>query len=254
MVSRIAKAAATGSTSRKQLWVLRHGQATHNPRAEAARHNGCSHDEFMALMQEDDSLDSELTELGKEQGRAVYAQRCKKLIGEIDLVVSSPLSRAIQTADLAVPFVENRIAIEDFREINGWLLNAQRRHLSELQSTLFPNWNFSALSTETDELWTPELESQADCCERGYRGLSWILQRPEDNIFLVCHGGILRFTMTQHEKVKVVDGRSKDAQKPVDERFGNCELRRYELAWVDDEAASGTERRSIILTQVDFEE
>ena len=38
----------------KRLVILRHGQAQHNPRAEKARENGCSFDEFLRLMEEDD--------------------------------------------------------------------------------------------------------------------------------------------------------------------------------------------------------
>jgi hypothetical protein len=37
---------------KKQLWIVRHGQAAHNPRAEAAREAGCSHDEFLELMRQ----------------------------------------------------------------------------------------------------------------------------------------------------------------------------------------------------------
>lgn len=246
--------AAAISPKTKQLWILRHGQATHNPRAEAARHNGCSYEEFIDLMRQDDSLDSELTELGKEQAMLVYEQTSEKLKGHLDLVVSSPLSRAIQTADLAVPFVKKRVILEDFREINGLLLNAQRRRLSILQSQLFSHWNFDAIATEEDELWTPELESQVDCSERGYQGLRWILQRPEEKILLVCHGGILRFTMTQHESVKIQDGRTLSAtQKPVNARFGNCELRRYQVEWgVDKLDSVADEKRTIILTEIDL--
>ena len=171
----------------------------------------------------------------------------------IQLVVSSPLSRAIQTADRAIPSVRNRICVEQFREINGWLLNAKRRTQSDLK-TRFPAWNFEELATEDDELWTTELESQEDCSERGYLGLDWLLQRPEDHILLVCHGGILRFTMNQHSFVKMVDGRSaKGEQKDVKSRFGNCELRRYSIGWEASETDSDNAefRRTIVMTELD---
>ena len=154
-------------------------------------------------------------------------------------------------------FVEQRVCVEDFREINGWLLNAKRRTISELKRR-FPSWDFGGLATEDDALWTPELETHADCSERGYQGLCWILERPEDSIFLVCHGGILRFTMNQHDLVKMVDGRSSKPsttdQQDVTARFGNCELRRYSIAWEskDDEDNSATAaRRTVILTELD---
>ena len=262
---KMAAAAATAnspSSAVKELFILRHGQATHNPRAEAAREQGCSHEEFLEWMRKDDSLDSELTELGRSQARAVLAQQInnQKLKDRLQLCVSSPLSRALQTADTAVPFVEQRLCVEAFREINGWLLNAKRRPISELKLN-FSKWDFGPLVTEEDILWTPELETQADCAERGYQGLCWILDRPEDSIFLVCHGGILRFAMNQHERIKVVDGRASsetEVARDVYGRFGNCELRRYSIAWESsrhndstDSTAAAPSKRTIVLTELD---
>lgn len=249
----------TNAILTKQLYILRHGQATHNPRAESARAKGCSHEEFLDWMRQDDSLDSELTALGRSQAKAVFESLSKTKNNDgkkIQLVVSSPLSRAIQTADGAVPDgVPQRICVEQFREINGWLLNAQRRTKTDLKAR-FPSWDLNtAMATEEDVLWTPELETHADCAERGYQGLTWILDRPEDSIFLVCHGGILRFTMNDHDLVKVVDGRSKtvEQQEEVTARFGNCELRRYSIAWESSTGndSSDVKRRTIVLTELD---
>ena len=258
-----AAAAAANSPSRssagKELFILRHGQATHNPRAEAAREQGCSHEEFLEWMRKDDSLDAELTELGRSQAKAVLAQHGQKLEERLQLCVSSPLSRALQTADATVPFVEQRLCVEAFREINGEFLNAKRKPVPELKQR-FSSWDFSPLTTQEDTLWTPELETQADCAERGYQGLCWILERPEDSIFLVCHGGILRFAMNQHEQIKVVDGRAASETEELRDvcgRFGNCELRRYSIAWesknddTTDSTAATPTRRTFVLTELD---
>ena len=58
----------------KRVHLVRHGQALHNPRAEAARHGGCSFDEFLKLMKEDDAFDADLTVLGKHQANEAAAQ------------------------------------------------------------------------------------------------------------------------------------------------------------------------------------
>lgn len=99
----------------------------------------------------------------------------------------------IHTADLAVPpeMALKRVCHESFREVNGSLLNAKRRSLTEL-ATKFPGWDFSLLSSEEDDQWTEEFESPELCRERGYKGLSWMLSRPESRILLASHGGILR--------------------------------------------------------------
>ena len=59
--ARLATAAAEApapSSGKKTLHFLRHGQAQHNPRAEAARAAGCSFDDFLRLMKEDDAFDA----------------------------------------------------------------------------------------------------------------------------------------------------------------------------------------------------
>ena len=245
---------ASAKRMKKQLWIVRHGQASHNPRAEAAREAGCSHDEFLEIMRQDDVLDAPTTDLGKQQALAVQQGHSWD---HIHLIVSSTLSRALETADIIVPPTNNdkikRVCVETFREINGWLVNAQRRNRSELEET-FTMWDFSGIS-QRDELWTPQLEEQADCADRGYDGLCWLLKRPENNILLVCHGGILRFTMNMNPKVCVVDGRvSTSSTRDVKARFGNCELRRYELTWdVDDDATPNESNNPIVtLTEVDL--
>ena len=71
LFSRMSTAAATAAQS-KILYIVRHGQALHNPRAEAAKAAGCSMDEFFELMRQDDALDADLTELGRQQARACH--------------------------------------------------------------------------------------------------------------------------------------------------------------------------------------
>lgn len=241
------------SFKKKTIVFLRHGQATHNPRAEAEKAKGCSHETFMKLMQEDDQFDAELTPLGIEQAIEGKKKYGHLLLG-VDLVVSSPLSRALKTADLTI-CPENgiessvkRVCIESLREINGWLLNAKRRTKSSLKEKFHERWDFDSL-TEDDQTWTNELEGYDDCSERGYQSLLWLLQRSEDKILVVSHGGILRFTMVDHPLVSLVDGRDEN-----DKRFSNCEMRQYEIAYdlkmrmCND--ATSYERPLIILTEV----
>ena len=247
------------TTMSKQLWIVRHGQAAHNPRAEAAKDAGCSHEEFLEHMRLDDVLDAPTTELGKQQARELHRMYSWS---HLDLIVSSPLSRALETADIVVPPSINgettiRVCVEDFREVNGWLLNAKRRDRSVLEST-FPAWDFDNIA-ETDELWTTDLEEQVDCAHRGYEGLRWLLNRPEENILLVCHGGILRFMMNLiPDNVCVVDGRTDSGStryRDAKARFGNCELRRYELKGErrdDPSELKGSNKAAITLTEIDL--
>ena len=206
-------------------------------------------------MQQDDAFDAPLTPKGIQQAITARTDNSLKLNG-VQLVVSSPLSRALCTADLAihpkhgashddtdddgnddgntndttttrtVTGATNRICIEEFREINGWLLNAKRRPKQDLISTFHPSWNFHQLTAQ-DEAWTTTLESEHTCAERCYQGLLFLLrERVEERILTVAHGGLLKFVMVHHRNVVVVDGREEG-----EKRFGNCELREYEVEW-----------------------
>lgn len=213
-------------------------------------------------MRQDDSWDSELTPLGVEQARAVHAQfqhlwtttTTTTTTPAFDLVVASPLSRAIHTADLVLPpkMAPNRVCYESFREINGWLLNAKRRSKKEL-SCKFSSWDFSLLETEQDNQWTEEMETNEACRQRGFKGLSWLLDRPEERIFLVAHGGILRQIMAEFpEKVIMADERSSSNGRTAKDRFDNCEVRRYRIEWYTGDSSSPlTDSSKILLSEVD---
>ena len=316
------------TSSSKIVYIVRHGQAVHNVRAEVEKEKGCSFAEFLQFMKDDDALDAPLTPLGIEQ-----AQHCRDKYFRtkttknhpntdptnplgIDLIVASCLSRTIDTADILFPpssppatpggntnakttsMSPPRLCLEQFREINGALLNGKRRTKSELLAQYQSSsggWNFDSLRTETDESWDPDtLEPTQQSAERGYQGLMDLLVRSTttntddnsstslDTILLVGHGGMLKYTMTDHPYVQLRDERTtsttRSTRKNVDARFDNCELRKYRLSWRtqddeeedtnnrateedddthDDTTSSSTprvprqRRRGIVLTQLD---
>lgn len=243
----LRKSISTSASTTKQLFLLRHGQATHNPRAEAAKDAGCSYDEFFELMRQDDSLDSELTALGRQQASRVGEKFGNRLFAATDLIVSSPLSRALQTAEGATATFtnhSNRLMMEEFREIHGVLLNAKRRTRNELEER-FPRWDTSRLATDHDNLWVEEvLEASQDAVQRSVMGLQYLFQeRLETNILLVAHGGLLHYTL--QDGVTVRDGRKKikDDDTGVNRRFENCGLRRYEMT---------EDSGKIVLTELDL--
>ena len=225
--------ACAESMRRKLVFFLRHGQATHNVRAEALREQGCSHEAFLAAMAQDDEFDAALTPAGISQAREAGATTAAaRVAAAVELVVASSLSRAIDTADLVLPRVSapgaRRVVREEWREIAGWLTNAKRRRRAELADKYggdFGNggdgcaarWDVSALPTEHDALWTEELERTAACAERAYCGLRWLWRDvPESRIAVAAHGGLFAYMM-DHPCVQA-DARMRP-------RFRNCELR-----------------------------
>lgn len=224
----------------KRVHFLRHGQALHNPRAEAARHGGCDFDTFLRLMKEDDAFDAELTELGRLQAHDAASIGNSSTLA-VNLVVSSPLSRALDTAMLVLAEATQRsttafVAHDSLRERSGWMLNAKRRTRSE-QAARYPSCDFAQLETEEDELWDrlgDELEPTSEVAERGYQLLRWVSARDESDVAIVAHGGLFHYLLNEHAKVK--------ADEKAAARFGNCELRSFQLSWT----GSGEEREFVI--------
>ncbi|KAL7542560.1 hypothetical protein ACHAWF_007200 [Thalassiosira exigua] len=233
-----SKAVAPSKT--KRVLVVRHGEAAHNPRAEAARKNGCSMEEFLKITNEDDVLDSELTELGVSQGTNTgQLAHVRHALSNVELVVSSPLSRALRTADLVHPpsnatehatgLAPRRVCKEDFREHHGHFLCTKRLPRSTLEDK-FQSWDFSEIPA-TEESWTEKFESRDSCSARGYQSLLWLLNQRENSVLLVCHGSLLNLVMNKHEKVVLVDGREGSEQEGqlrcVTKSFDNCEMREF---------------------------
>ena len=149
-------------------------------------------------------------------------------MGGVELVVCSPLSRALDTAMLVLPGPTaggTFVAHDDLRERSGWMLCAKRRTRSELAAR-YPAVDMrSALRGEADELWGDQLEPAAECAERGYRLLRWISEeRAETEVAVVGHGGLFHSLLNEHPKVRAADARAAAW-------FANCELRSLNLTW-----------------------
>ena len=241
---------AMAMARRKVVTFLRHGQALHNPRAEAARHATppCSFEEFLRLMKEDDAFDAALTDIGTTQAADLYSERikCPKLdLPPVNLVVTSPLSRAIDTAAAVFPEETKRgpfLCLENLRERNGLLLNAKRMKKTELMAK-YPLVDFSNVPTEDDVLWKEEvLEDALDSANRGYRCLRYLWERPEVHIVVAAHGGIFNNILNDHPAIK--------ADERMRRRFQNCEMRTCEMTIVEPEKDDHLLQSTIILRAI----
>lgn len=161
----------------KTVYFVRHGQAIHNVAKET--HTGPDNPYL------DPSLtDAPLTPLGKEQAQALREATAAL---PIDVVVVSPLVRAVETAYLAfeaqlergVPFV----AVELCREQIGQNLCDARRPRA-IASAAFPRVDFGAIEEE-DTLFTPGRETLIQLAQRAGAFLTGLSQRPEQVIAVV---------------------------------------------------------------------
>ena len=215
----------------QQIHFMRHGQALHNVRAEGLRSEGCSFETFINTMREDDALDADLTPLGREQAAAARAALGARAAGA-ELLVASPLSRALETAQLVFPELAAAgdgkfVCVEELREWSGQLVNARRRSRAELRAK-FPACDFSGVPEE-DETWdAAALETEASVRARGVRVLRWLAARPEREIAVVAHGGIYSalFKPSNEWNVSPVV----DEAGLLSDRFHNCEVRTVRLA------------------------
>lgn len=183
----------------KIVHFQRHGQGYHNLMGDILRDVGIqpdidSQDPAVNPWIRPEIVDSPLTETGKWQ---CSIQRGVASNLNPELVVVSPLLRAIQTAKLSfIDYYGNPnipwIAHEGCREETGVLTCNRRRTLSEIQAD-FPGLTFHPSMTEDDGLWNAnERESNQSKSDRIYDFLTnFIATRSEYNIAVVGHSAWL---------------------------------------------------------------
>ncbi|CAO2833845.1 unnamed protein product [Amaranthus hypochondriacus] len=235
----------------KTLHWVRHAQGFHNVAGEKAYEAYKSYD----------YLDASLTSLGWEQvdnlRKHVQASGLSK---KIELVITSPLTRTMQTAvgvfggggysdgvdvtPLMVANVEGSdrpaissfgcppfLAVELCREHLGVHPCDKRRSKSKYE-TLFPAIDFSLIESDEDTWWKEDVrETDEEVAERGMKFMKWLWTRKEKEIAIVSHSGFLFHTLGNfgndcHQVMK----------KEICTHFANCELR--SMVFVDKGMAS----------------
>ncbi|KAJ6896123.1 phosphoglycerate mutase-like protein 1 isoform X2 [Populus alba x Populus x berolinensis] len=199
----------------KTIHLVRHAQGLHNVEGEK---------NYKAYLNPE-YLDAPLTQLGWQQvdnlRKHVHASGLSK---RVELVVTSPLLRTLQTAvgvfggegytdrtnplPLMVANVGSSgraaisshnsppfIAIEDCREHFGVHPCDKRHDVSDYQF-LFPAVDFSLIETDEDVLWKADVrESTEELAARGLKFLNWLWTRKEKEIAIVTHSGFLVHTL-----------------------------------------------------------
>ncbi|CAF2260089.1 unnamed protein product [Brassica rapa] len=230
----------------KIIHLLRHGQAMHNVAAEKDRNALLSPHLF----------DAPLTDHGHEQVETLRERVVSSgLLKRVELVVTSPLLRTMQTAvgvfgnedkQQNVTSSPSIVALEVARDRNGVRPPDMRRNVSEYQ-TLFPTIDFSQANTffhfsfinkyfykkkysfinsiykafEEDNLWRPDVrESEEEIFARGLEFMKWLWKRPEKEVAVVSHGIVL-----QHMLYVFANDCDDSIRHELCKRFANCEIR-----------------------------
>ncbi|CAN8311868.1 unnamed protein product [Cochlearia groenlandica] len=219
----------------KIFHLVRHAQGIHNVELEENGETPLSNKLF----------DAQLSPKGLQQ---VSEQRKKitesELLNNIELVITSPLRRTMQTAtgifrgQEAIYNSENSppiLALEICRERMG-LYPCDRRESISTQRLCFSEIDFTMIESDEDVLWVAEeRENLEEVSTRGLYFLKWLWERPETEIAVVSHGIFLQQTLiASHEKLGI------PLQDSLLTRFGNCELRSIRIEKSDMEAADTT--------------
>lgn len=163
---------------RKDFYIFRHGQSTYNV---AGRTQGQTND-------------SVLTEQGKEQAVLVGEKLKNK---EIDIIVTSPLKRAMQTAELANQALNVPVETDEhFIEVNVGVVEGL--HYTEIRDK-FPDIfeKMHIPGTEFENVCYPEGENRKQVRERVFAGLEMWAQKPNyKTVAVSSHGIMLSQTLT----------------------------------------------------------
>ncbi|KAK4751473.1 hypothetical protein SAY87_004955 [Trapa incisa] len=223
----------------KTIHLVRHAQGFHNVEGEK---------DYKAYLSYD-LLDAQLTPLGWQQVHNLrkHVQACG-LHKNIELVITSPLLRTMQTAvgafggeysdgiDASPLMVANAgksnhpaisslncppfIAVELCREHLGVHPCDKRRSISDYRP-LFPAIDFSLIEHEEDVLWKPDVrEEDEEVAIRGMKFLNWLWTRKEKEIAIVSHSGFLYHTLSTFGK-----DCNPSIKSEMCTHFANCELR-----------------------------
>lgn len=216
-LSALGELSAAG-VPRKVLHLIRHAQGWHN-HAVAARGD---EEEYKS----EAWADSRLTTLGMAQAATLQG----KLAGvALDVVLTSCLSRTIQTALLGVPAGPPFVALDILRERIGTHPCDRRRSRAALAAD-FPAVDFGDLATEEDDKWTPAREPWADVVRRAERFCALARARKEAAIAVTTHNDFLQGLLLM-SRVALAD-------EALRVTFANAEHLAVVLTWREAAAAA----------------
>jgi broad specificity phosphatase PhoE len=211
---------ADDSPSKKKIVFLRHGCTYMNEYlGDGPSFGAPNFSDVFEASQIHKFRDSPLSERGIGQAKKLQKSR-PDFVQDLDLVVTSPLTRALQTYELGVKnHLRNDIPVIALPHASErlYLISDQGRSAKELQKE-FPyvdfetgfetnaaeeggdKWWYQHQRDDRYAEWRPTGKGQRYACpgepehafeERMLRLLKWLEDRPESKIAVVCHWGVI---------------------------------------------------------------
>jgi broad specificity phosphatase PhoE len=202
----------------KTVHFIRHGEAIHNRDAKQYA------DFYQGRHLSPYYHDAPLTDIGVDQAKNLRNILVQQNILKPDVIISSTLTRALQTAREAFPDTSNhRIVATDLcRERIASYASDKRRSISDLKRD-FLDVDFSLVDSEHDVDFDhtkeihPDPYNSEQCKSRARKFVDWLLyERPEENIAVITHwvflSHLLKAENIQNQAI-----------------FENCEMRSIQL-------------------------
>tara|TARA_Y100001970_G_C14188801_1_gene834122 strand:+ start:204 stop:797 length:594 start_codon:yes stop_codon:yes gene_type:complete len=165
----------------KTLFLIRHGHALHNE---------LFHKIGVQAFRLSEVIDSPLTSKGIEQAQKLEKEWKNKT--EIELVLVSPLTRCLQTANYIFGNTNIPIVCQEFlREYPIGEDTCNMRSQTNSLKNNFPNIDFSDIHLKIDSLWTEERETIEQLNSRIQTMVQYIQERKENKIAIVGHSSYL---------------------------------------------------------------
>ncbi len=166
---------------RKDFYIFRHGQSTYNVEGRT----------------QGQTNDSVLTDLGKEQALTV-GERLKDK--GIEIIVTSPLKRAMQTAELANKTLNLPLEIDEhFIEVNVGVVEGM--HYTKIRDEYTDIFNKMHMpGNEFEDICYPKGESKKQVRERVFAGLEEWVNKNYSSIAISSHGIMLTQTLVALEE------------------------------------------------------
>ena len=180
-----------------RIFLTRHAQAEHNVDLDYSSRYSVPSLTISLYSLGLPVADSPLTPLGRKQA-ASLAPRIPKLQQQVDLVVTSPLQRTLQTTLLGWGPAVRRLGIQDVvclpeaQECNDFPCDTGSAREELEKDPEFAGFDFSRLTpdwTSKTGFWAPDAGTIAHRAQTVRR---FLRERPEKDIALVAHGDFLR--------------------------------------------------------------
>ena len=168
----------------KTLYLIRHGIAQHNVLFDRLGKQ---------IFYDERYYDTSLTNKGHEQSLNLGRKLKKNNYNDIDLVLTSTLTRCLEsTYNIFKDFKKPIIALDILKEYPQGLQTCNKRDFRDNLIEKYPLIDFSFVETNPDLMWNKKREESLEELVERIRYLNkFIYSRPEKNIVIVSHSSFL---------------------------------------------------------------